>query len=235
MVAAGPGQATSIAGALRTSAVLPVKSFARAKQRLGGALGADVRRELAQAMVGDVLSGLDAIDGLEAILVVTAEPWAAEAAREAGAFVVPDPDEHGQSPAAARGIVAAVARGAERVLLVPGDCPLIDAGEVERLLAAAPAGPSVLVVPDRHGTGTNGLLLTPPGVIAPAFGEGSFARHVARTQAAGAALRIAEAPSLALDVDTPEDLAAVRAVLDGAPDRAPRTRAALERLVSLAG
>lgn len=211
-----------------------MKSFARAKQRLGGALAADVRRELARAMVGDVLSGLDAIDGLEAVFVVTAEPWAAEAAADAGAVVVADPDEHGQSAAAARGIAAAVARGAERVLLVPGDCPLIDAGELERLLAAAPAGPSVVIVPDRHGTGTNGLLLSPPAVIAPAFGEGSFARHVTLGEAASAELRVAEAPSLELDVDTPEDLAAVRAVLDGAPDRAPRTRAALERLVPLA-
>ena len=76
--------------------------------------------------------------------------------------------------AALRGIDAALERGAERVLLVPGDCPALDPAEVSALLAHD-AG--VVIVPDRHGAGTNALLLTPPDVMAPAFGEGSFARH----------------------------------------------------------
>src|SRR3954462_2197730 len=139
-------------------------------------------------MVGDVLEALGRVTRLEGVIVVTAEAAAVDAAgaasmedgrgsRTAGGRrplveVVPDPSEAGQSAAASLGIRAAVTRGAERVLLVPGDCPAIDPAEVEALLAPREAG--VGIVPDRHGTGTNALLLAPPTAIAPAFGPGPF-------------------------------------------------------------
>ena len=162
---------------MRTAAVLPVKSFGRAKQRLDAAVQQPARAGLAAAMVGDVLAALGRVDALDDLVVVTAEPRAAAAARAAGAHVVHDPAETGQSDAAALGIAAAVGRGAGRTLLVPGDCPSLDPGEVAALLAGA-RGAGVVIVPDRHGTGTNALLLTPPDVLAPAFGPDSFARHV---------------------------------------------------------
>jgi 2-phospho-L-lactate guanylyltransferase len=154
------------------------------------------------------------------VIVVTAEPFAAEAAREAGAAVVHDPAEAGQSAAVALGIHAA---HADRVLLVPGDCPALDPTEVEALLAHTEP---VVIVPDRHGTGTNALLLTPPDVIAPAFGEGSFARHSAL---AGEHVAVAQVRSLGLDVDTPDDLAALRRALAARSFGAARTRALLEQ------
>ena len=88
-----------------------------------------------------------------------------------------DPDQPGQSQAAAIGIRYALAAGYERVLLVPGDTPLLDPAEVAALLAQR--GHAVAIVPDRHGTGTNALLLAPPDAIEPSFGPGSFERHVA--------------------------------------------------------
>ncbi len=214
---------------MRTAAVLPVKSFGRAKQRLDAAVAQPGRAELAAAMVGDVLAALGGVAGLDRLIVVTAEPRAAAAAREAGAYVVDDPVEAGQSAAAALGIAAALDGGAERVVLVPGDCPALDPAEVAALLDGF-AGAGVVIVADRHGTGTNALRLTPPDVIAPAFGPGSFARHAALGAAAGATVRVAQAPSLELDVDTPGDLDALRAALARHPDAAPRTRALLERL-----
>jgi 2-phospho-L-lactate/phosphoenolpyruvate guanylyltransferase len=215
---------------MHTVAVLPVKSFGRAKQRLGEALGGSERGELARAMVGDVLAALDAVSGLDAIVVVTAEPAAAEAAKAAGAIVVHDPEEAGQSPAAARGVAAAVERGAQRVLLVPGDCPALDPGEVERLLAEPHAPPHVTIVPDRHGSGTNALLIEPPDALAPSFGPGSLARHTAHAHAAGVAVTVRDVPSLGLDVDTPGDLAALRGALAARRSGAAGTRAALDRL-----
>jgi 2-phospho-L-lactate guanylyltransferase len=214
---------------MRTVAVLPVKSFARAKQRIAGAVAGPDRRVLAEAMVEDVLAALAAVDGLHGIVVVTAEIRVHALALEAGASVVPDPREAGQSFAAGVGIEAAVADGAERVLLVPGDCPALDAGEVETLLSLHRSA-QVVIVPDRHGSGTNALLLSPPDAVIPAFGSGSFARHAALARAAGAIVRVAQVPSLSLDVDTPGDLAALRAALGARPQGATRTRAALERL-----
>jgi 2-phospho-L-lactate guanylyltransferase len=218
---------------MRTAAILPVKTFDRAKQRLGAAVDAPDRSVLAAAMVGDVLAALAAVPALDDVVVVTAEERAAAAAREAGAHVVADPVEAGQSAAAELGMEAATARGATRVLLVPGDCPALDAGEVSALLArdAGPATqPSVVIVPDRHGSGTNALLIEPPGALVPAFGVGSFARHAARARAGGARVSVAQAPSLALDVDTPGDLAALRTALAARPGVAPRTREVLMRL-----
>jgi 2-phospho-L-lactate guanylyltransferase len=217
---------------VRTAAVLPVKSFAKAKQRLGDAIGGSDREELAAAMVGDVLTALSAVAQLDDVIVVTAEPVAAHAAERAGALVVHDPDEWGQSAAANRGIDAALARDATRALLVPGDCPALEPAEVTRLLERDDDRPSVVIVPDRHGSGTNALLLAPPGAVEPSFGTGSFARHAARARAAGAAVKVCELPSLGLDIDTPDDLAALRRALQARPGTAHRTRAVLNRLVA---
>ena len=216
---------------MRTAVVLPVKRFAGAKQRLGEAVGGDERRELAEAMVGDVLDALGRVEGIAEVVVVTAEPSAAQAAGRAGAIVVDDPVEAGQSAAAELGVDAVGERGAQRVLLVPGDCPALDPAEVDGLLARpALEAPSVTIVPDRHGQGTNALLLAPPGAMAPAFGPGSLARHAAQARAVGAQVRIVQAASLELDVDTPGDLAALRDALTRRPGAAPRTRVLLERL-----
>jgi 2-phospho-L-lactate guanylyltransferase len=221
-----------------TIAVLPVKSFGRAKQRLAAGVGAPERATLAAAMVGDVLAALQAVAGLDGIVVVTAEPRAADAAREAGAGVVPDPAEEGHSEAALLGVTEAERRGATRVLLVPGDCPALDPAEVGTLLArdaAGRAGRRVVIVSDRHGAGTNALLLTPPRVMAPSFGPGSLARHAGRADGAGAEVRVAALRSLELDVDTPGDLVALRGALEELPAAAaPRTRALLARLAQAA-
>ena len=75
----------------------------------------------------------------------------------------------------------------------------------------------MVIVPDRHGSGTNALLLEPPQVMPPSFGAGSFARHAALARAAGAEVKVSELPSLSLDVDTPADLAALRSRAGRAP------------------
>jgi 2-phospho-L-lactate guanylyltransferase len=211
------------------AAVVPVKRFARAKQRLHAALELEDRRALAAAMAQDVLQALLAAR-LDLVVVVTAEPSAARAARQAGAIVVADPFEAGQVPAVELGIAAATDRGATRVLIVSGDCPALTAADVDALLGPCRAGRQVVVVPDRHRVGTNALVLTPADVIRPAFGPESFARHAALAREAGARLVVTELASVAHDVDTPADLAALRAMLAARRYGARRTRSVLERL-----
>jgi 2-phospho-L-lactate guanylyltransferase len=216
---------------MRTVAILPVKRFNRAKQRLGASVPDPLREDLARAMVGDVLIALRDTSALEQTIVVTGEESVAAAAHRQGALVVEDTAERSQSAAVALGLERALAEGFERALCVPGDCPALDPAELDPLLdgPGAPAGarPEVVIVPDRHGTGTNGLLLAPPDTIAPSFGPGSCERHLALARAAGAACRIERPPSLLLDIDTSADLAALRELLSGAHRRAPRTRAVL--------
>jgi 2-phospho-L-lactate guanylyltransferase len=211
---------------LRATAVLPVKRFDAAKQRLGAAVEDEQRRAIVAAMLEDVLEAIGEARMVEGLLVVTGEPAAAEAASRAGADVLADPDDEGQPEAALIGVAEAKARAADCVVLVPGDCPLLDPRELDRLLTAVP-NPYVAIVPDRHGTGTNALVLRPPDAIRPAFGQGSCNRHLAAARAAGLPHGVERLSSLALDLDTPADMVALARELESGRGRAPRTARAL--------
>ena len=208
---------------MRTAAILPVKSFGAAKQRLGELIEQDARSALMRAMLADVLDALARVPELERVLVVTANPLAGELEGDPRIRVLHDDREAGQSAAALIGIAHARDAGFERALLVPGDAPLLDPAELSALLARPEP---LVIVPDRHGTGTNGLLLAPVDAFEPSFGPGSLARHEAAARATGLPWAVDPLPSLVLDVDTPEDLEATTS----RPGGAPATRAALRRL-----
>jgi 2-phospho-L-lactate guanylyltransferase len=214
---------------MRTCAVLPIKRFDDAKQRLDKTLNAGTRRALAEAMVSDVLNALRRADRIDKVVVVTGESGAEALARAYGAETIGD-DDRGHSHAARAGVDWALERDYERVLLVPGDCPALDPREVDELVAGAMSAPDVVIVPDRHGTGTNALLIAPPDAIAPSFGPGSRERHEEAAGAAGVGWRVAEPRSLVIDVDTAEDLAALRVVLGARTGGAAHTRGLLARL-----
>ncbi|NLT05450.1 MAG: 2-phospho-L-lactate guanylyltransferase [Solirubrobacterales bacterium] len=218
---------------MRTIAILPLKSFDVAKQRLSGTLGNGARQALVNAMFQDVLAALRRVERIDAIAVVTANSTAARAAAVEGVPVLDDPDEAGHNQAAAIGVGHALAEGFDRVLLVAGDTPLIDAGEVDALLdGCAAAGIGFAIVPDRHGAGTNGLLIAPPDAVAPSFGPNSRERHLRLAAEAGVAARVVDVPSLAPDLDTPEDLDVLTELLADPAfrARAPVTRGALLQL-----
>jgi 2-phospho-L-lactate/phosphoenolpyruvate guanylyltransferase len=215
---------------LRTLAIVPVKGFGEAKQRLSASLAPGARSSLAQAMFSDVLAALGRVRSIESVAVVTADP-AAEQLAHGRAAVLRDSAQTGQSAAAGVGVRHAIGHGFERVLLVPGDTPLIDALEVDELLTRTLADEIAIgIVADRHGTGTNALVLSPPDAIAPAFGPASLERHVGLALESGLAHRVEHAPSLAHDIDTPEDLAALGDALAGVRGRAQRTSGSLRQI-----
>lgn len=216
---------------MRTLAVVPIKTLTAAKQRLSGALAAGARQSLAQAMFSDVLASLRRSQRVDAIAVVTSDVVANAVAHGERTTVLPDDAQEGQSPAALIGIRFAAAADYERVVLVPGDTPLLDAADLDALLDRCEAGGlAVGIVADRHGTGTNALVLTPPGAMLPSFGPDSLERHVAAAVDAGLTSSVEPAPSLAHDVDTPDDLAALADVLAVARSVAPRTCGTLRQL-----
>lgn len=215
---------------MRTLAVVPIKSFGASKTRLAGALGNGSRQLLAQAMFADVLAALRRMTELDGIAVVTDDHEVEALLRGERVILLEDTERAGQSAAARIGIEHAVEEGYRRVLLVPGDTPLADPPALDRLLHSSRTEKlAVTIVPDRHGAGTNALVLTPPHVMEPRFGTASLERHVEAADAAGLDHRVEEVPSLMHDVDTPEDLTALADVLERSRGVAPRTRGALRQ------
>jgi 2-phospho-L-lactate guanylyltransferase len=216
---------------MRTLAIVPIKSFDVAKQRLSESLASGGRRSLVQAMFSDVLGALRRTEGIESIAVVTADVAAASVATGERMVVLHDDVSAGQSAATEIGIRHALAEGFERVLLVPGDTPLLNPPDLgELLLRCERDGIGVAIVADRHGTGTNGLLIAPPDAFDPSFGPGSLERHLAQARERGLVHRVEALPSLEHDVDTPGDLAALWTVVEESRRGAQRTRGALTQL-----
>jgi 2-phospho-L-lactate guanylyltransferase len=216
---------------MRTLAIVPIKSFEVAKQRLAGSLASGGRRSLVQAMFSDVLGALRRTQGIEAIAVVTGDVSARSVASGDRMVLLEDDRNDGQSAATQIGIQYAIEQGFERVLLVPGDTPLLGPPEIEAMLARCERdGIGVAIVPDRHGTGTNGLLIAPPGSFDPSFGPGSLERHLGQARDRDLVHRVETLPSLEHDVDTPGDLAALWSVVDESRRGAQRTRGALMQL-----
>jgi 2-phospho-L-lactate guanylyltransferase len=213
---------------LNTTAVLPVKRFDGAYQRLASTLAPEDRRRLAEATFQDTLSKLRRCRTIDDVLVVTADPAVVRHCNWLGYPVLQQDDDHGHSEAALAGARAAQAAGAERVAMVPIDCPLLDPAELDAHLGQSPR--TALIVPDAEGTGTNALVLCPPDAFEPAFGPDSCARHVSRARAAGISFALESLRSLGPDLDTLEDMEQLRDALLLDPAPAPRTAKVLWEL-----
>ena len=187
--------------------VLPLKNPEHAKTRLAAALTVEERRKLFRAMAEDVLAALSGAGGLEGTVVVTRDTWAQALAEEYGAAVLEEPANRGQSPAVADAAAALAGAGAGAALALPGDVPLVSPAEIDRVLAAHGAAPSVTLAPAGDGRGTNCVASSPPDAIPFHFGHDSFRPHKAEARALGIEPRIVTGlPGIALDVDKPEDL-----------------------------
>jgi 2-phospho-L-lactate/phosphoenolpyruvate guanylyltransferase len=190
-----------------TRIVLLMKDFDLAKTRLSSVLDPAARRIIATDFA---LSALDAV-GPDALVVAGSER-VAEVAREMGNEVVVEEIPGGQNPAALLGIESARESGADAVLLLSSDLPLINAGVIDRLLAWADElpRPVVVAVPATGRGGTNALYLAPPAVIDLHFGDDSLVKFESAALGRGVRFETYESAELALDVDEPSDLAAFR-------------------------
>ena len=212
---------TARADLSRTWALVPIRGLETAKTRLGEDLDAEERVELVTGLLRRTLAAARDARGIEGTIVVTMDPDAAGIAKELRAVgLVERAPGLNEAIEAARSV--AMARGATAVLVLPADLPSISSAGVDELLASAMEAAAasdrararglVAIVPDRHGLGTNALLVSPPDAIDPAFGEASRAAHAARAIAAHATWLEVGGP-LALDLDTPADLLAAEATI----------------------
>ncbi|MBE7534855.1 MAG: 2-phospho-L-lactate guanylyltransferase [Anaerolineales bacterium] len=191
-------------------AIVPVKPLRRGKSRLAGMLSEDERTQLNHALLEHTLNTLSALKEITKVLVISRDPLALNLARQYDARTVQEEGTPHLNAALQRATIAAQAGRALGILILPADLPLITTEDIRALLDRAVKPPVVAIAPDRHKRGTNALVISPAGLIEYAFGEDSFQRHSELAKQAGARLEIVDSPSLALDLDTPEDLEIVK-------------------------
>ena len=192
-------------------ALLPVKDFENAKQRLSPLLDARERRELFAAMLEDVLEALAGTASIAGILVVTRHAGARALAERYGATTLGEVMNLGQTSAVTSGARALCAGGAAGMIAVPADIPLVQPEDIDAVLAAHSPAPSITIAPARDDLGSNTVACSPPQVLPFRFGENSFHPHLSRARALGIEPGVVRRPRLALDIDTPADLRAFAA------------------------
>ncbi|HEY7130740.1 MAG TPA: 2-phospho-L-lactate guanylyltransferase [Candidatus Limnocylindrales bacterium] len=187
-------------------AIIPVGALEGAKSRLGAVLDAEERLELTTRLARATIAACVATPAIAETLVVTPDDAVRELAVELGARPIRQRDG-GLNRGIDAGREEALAGGAAAVLILPIDLPEVSPAAIETVLdaLAEPCRPLVAIVADRHGRGTNALLLAPPDAIDTCYGGDSRAAHVAAARGAGATLIELGGP-LALDLDTPDDL-----------------------------
>jgi len=193
-------------------AIVPVKPLRRGKSRLAGTLTEDERTELNRALLQHTLETLSELKEIDGVLVVSRDPNALTIARNHGARTVQEDGQPELNTALKRATIVAQVYATRGVLVLPADLPLITREDILTLIQRATDPPVVVIAPDRHGKGTNALLISPPGLIEYDFGENSFQRHCELIKKAGARLEIVDLPSLGLDLDLPEDFEIIKSL-----------------------
>jgi 2-phospho-L-lactate guanylyltransferase len=187
-------------------AIVPVKPFLRSKSRLAGVLTPQERAGLSREFLGHALAVLRQVPAIRQTLVISRDPAALALAHAQGVHTMTEAGAPDLNSALTRATQAALTQGAGAVLILPTDLPFLAPDDVRALIEMDGPGPMVSIAPDRREIGTNALFISPPGLLPYAFGEHSFARHMALAQAAGARPRVCRLPGAALDIDGPEDL-----------------------------
>src|ERR1700682_59251 len=195
--------------AVSTWVVVLIKDFGSAKQRLRPALGPNERRALAQRNAQLAIKAAAAGDR---VLVVAGDEEVASMAKALRAEVLVEPSQEGQNVAAARGIARAVEGGANAVLLLSSDLPLVTLDAVREVIEAGSRieGPAAVAVRAVGRGGTNALYLRPPGAITLHFGSDSLAKFRHEAEINGVAFVVHDSDAMALDLDEPSDLARLR-------------------------
>ncbi len=188
--------------------LVPVKDLRNAKQRLSPALTSDERTALARAMVEDVFDALAPFAGDPGVATVSGDSWASQQAKARKFTVVLDDEQSGETAAIEMATNFCGGQGSEFTLVFPADIPLITANEVRAVLDLMPKRGCV-IVPASDGRGTNGILRRPFDLIPLKFGNDSFQPHLAAARATGFEVIVRECAGIGLDVDRPDDLAAL--------------------------
>jgi len=187
-------------------AIVPVKDLSRAKERLSPVLSQSDRTRIAYIMLEDVLTALRGSKLLTKLFVVTVDELAMELAGSLGIEAIRETKQESESSSIDHSSNVCKELGAECVLVIPGDVPLITPEDVDYILEREKPYPSAILVPARDWLGTNAILRRPPDVFPSRFGYDSFRKHIDEAKKIGIEFDIFHMPRIALDIDEPKDL-----------------------------
>ncbi len=200
-------------------AVVPVKEFEGAKQRLSPVLSPEERRVLAAIMLEDVLEALSAVRKLAGLIVVTVDPAATALGLRYGARIVTEGARDGHTGAVTAAARLLVREGQAAMMTMPGDIPRATSAEIAATVAAHRAAPSFTIVPAHDDLGSNTIVMSPPDAVPLRFGEDSFYPHLDAARARGIDPLVVRHPGIGMDIDNPVDLVAFLKMSPPAPTR----------------
>jgi 2-phospho-L-lactate guanylyltransferase len=205
-------------------ALVPVKDLTQAKMRLSPLLTAAERHALDQAMLDDVLLALRQAAVFDRIALVTTDAYARSLAPRMGFEVVDEGSGRGETGAVELAIKTCVRRGAGALAVIPGDIPLVTPGDIKSVTSLA-GKYDVVIAPSWDSRGTNAIMMRPADALELRFGSWSFFPHVKQAKRRGLSYKVVRLPRIALDIDTPQDLA--RLIPQG---KGTRSYAVLEKM-----
>ncbi|MEO5985945.1 MAG: 2-phospho-L-lactate guanylyltransferase [Candidatus Limnocylindria bacterium] len=190
---------------IATRIIVPHRGLEAAKTRLAPSLTPEERIMLASQLLQRVLKVTR--EACDDVVVISPSRELAEIVEPSGARLVVQRGM-GLNEGLEQARFEALMDDVGTLIVLHGDLPNLQAHDVRVLADALPDGdqPAVAIAPDRAGTGTNGLVLRPPGVIRFRFGAGSFADHLVEIERAGVPLVAVNRSGLSFDLDTPADL-----------------------------
>jgi 2-phospho-L-lactate/phosphoenolpyruvate guanylyltransferase len=189
--------------------LLPVKDLHNAKKRLTGVLTPEERFTLAEVMLSDTIRAVKGVRSAEKVFVVTNYEPAIRLAKENRWEVLREEEQISESDSVDAASRICELRGVTGLLRIPLDVPLVQAGDIDDLLAVECEEPALVIVPSRDGMGTNAILRMPPALFPSHFGMGSFAKHVGEAERIGARVIFRKNARLEMDVDDEADLRAL--------------------------
>lgn len=205
-------------------AVVPAKDPARAKSRLARVVTPEQRRAISLALLERTLRVLRQAPAVAQTLVISdaAEPLAL--AQRNGATPIheiglgsdgryerredeqADMMERTLNAALRQAAWAAIDRRVDALLVLPADLPCLTPAALMALIGSQPAMPGLVLAPDRHHSGTNAMLVAPPGALPFSFGRASFARHREIAARHSLPMAVFDHPAFSLDLDEPDDI-----------------------------
>ena len=189
---------------MKTAAIIPVKTFSKAKTRLG--LSAEKKEKICEVMLEEILHTLSISPLIDKIVIVTKDEKASEISKKYNTIHISDDNESGVNDAVALADNYLLENGFDASIVLPQDIPYIKTQDIEFILKFKSDSKFVIVVPSRRFDGTNALVRMPINLMKTHYDEDSYKIHMSTAKETTRDVSLVFAKRIMCDVDNFEDL-----------------------------